>query len=153
MGRPPKGEVAKTGAQRAWEHRQRRKQRLADDAAEHTRQVAALRVQAAEAGRVAELESQLSDATKRLSQLRAEKERLRKSNYRLHKRIQELEDENVVKIAARKPNRQKLSDATKSRMAKLLGMLGSDSAGERDNAGRAIERLRREMGKSWNNIL
>jgi hypothetical protein len=36
-----------------------------------------------------------------------------------------------------------LMKADRERLAKLLGMLGSEHAGERDNAALAIERLRR----------
>lgn len=46
-----------------------------------------------------------------------------------------------------------LSKADRDRLVKLLGMLGSDHAGERDNAALAIERLRRELGLSSEDIL
>jgi hypothetical protein len=42
-----------------------------------------------------------------------------------------------------------LTRTDRERLAKLLGMLGSQHAGERDNAALAIERLRRELGLSW----
>jgi hypothetical protein len=46
-----------------------------------------------------------------------------------------------------------LSRADRERLAKLLAMLGSDHAGERDNAALAIERMRRELGLSWDDLL
>jgi hypothetical protein len=46
-----------------------------------------------------------------------------------------------------------LSRTDRKRLAKLLGMLGSDHAGERDNAALAIERMRRELGLSWAELL
>jgi hypothetical protein len=38
-------------------------------------------------------------------------------------------------------------------LAKLLGLLGSDHAGERDNAGRAAHRLVQEHGLTWFDIV
>jgi len=46
-----------------------------------------------------------------------------------------------------------MSDADRKRLTALLGMLGSSSAGERDNAARQAERLRRRLGKSWNDLV
>jgi hypothetical protein len=45
-------------------------------------------------------------------------------------------------------NRQKLA-----RLIRVLGLLGSDSAGERASAGLAAERLRSELGASWAELL
>jgi hypothetical protein len=45
-----------------------------------------------------------------------------------------------------------MSRRDRKKLVKLLAMLGSDHAGERDNAARAIERLRRERGLSWAKI-
>jgi hypothetical protein len=38
-------------------------------------------------------------------------------------------------------------------LTKLLGMLGSEHAGERDAAALAIERLRQRTGKTWAELL
>lgn len=46
-----------------------------------------------------------------------------------------------------------LPEPVLARLAKLLGMLGSNSTGERDNAARMIEKLRQEAGMSWDEIL
>jgi hypothetical protein len=46
-----------------------------------------------------------------------------------------------------------LTKTDRERLTKLLGMLGSEHAGERDNAARAIERLLREHGLSWDDLL
>ncbi len=46
-----------------------------------------------------------------------------------------------------------LPAATRKKLAKLLGMLGSDHAGERDSAGLAAVRLMRQSGLSWQQIL
>jgi hypothetical protein len=39
------------------------------------------------------------------------------------------------------------------RLTKLLGVLGSEHAGERDAAALAIERLRRSTGLTWADLL
>ena len=44
-----------------------------------------------------------------------------------------------------------LSD--RKRLAALLGMLGSTSSGERDNAARLAEQLRRRLGLTWEDLL
>jgi hypothetical protein len=41
----------------------------------------------------------------------------------------------------------------RERLAKLLGLLGSDQPGEVVNAARQAERLRREAGLSWSDIV
>lgn len=41
----------------------------------------------------------------------------------------------------------------RQRLAALLGMLGSDHAGERDNAARAAHKLARSSGLTWGEIL
>jgi hypothetical protein len=46
-----------------------------------------------------------------------------------------------------------LSQADHSRLVKLLGVLGSEHAGERDAAALAIERLRRSTGLTWAELL
>jgi hypothetical protein len=46
-----------------------------------------------------------------------------------------------------------LSRADRARLVKLMGMLGSNQAGERDAAALTIERLRRERELSWAEIL
>jgi hypothetical protein len=40
-----------------------------------------------------------------------------------------------------------------ARLVRVLGLLGSDSDGERASAGLAAERLRAEMGASWAELL
>ncbi len=45
-----------------------------------------------------------------------------------------------------------LARPDRDRLVKLLGMLGSEHAGERDAAALAIERLRRDRGLSWARI-
>lgn len=45
-----------------------------------------------------------------------------------------------------------LSKSDRLRLVKLLGLLASDYAGERDAAGLTIELLRRERGLSWAEI-
>jgi hypothetical protein len=46
-----------------------------------------------------------------------------------------------------------LSPADRARLTKLLGMLGSDHPGERDNAGVAAHRLIQSKGLAWADIL
>ena len=41
----------------------------------------------------------------------------------------------------------------RQRMAKILGMLGSDHAGERANAAKLVDDLRRESGLTWDQLL
>jgi uncharacterized membrane protein YqiK len=38
-------------------------------------------------------------------------------------------------------------------LVKTLGMLGSDQPGERDNAARAAEKIRRRLGMSWDDLI
>lgn len=46
-----------------------------------------------------------------------------------------------------------LSEQDRLRLVRLLGMLGSDHAGERDNAARLAEQIRRENGATWDDLL
>ncbi|MCP1335157.1 hypothetical protein [Futiania mangrovi] len=46
-----------------------------------------------------------------------------------------------------------LDDQTRDRLAKLLGMLGSDHDGERAAAGLKADRLVKKIGASWYDIL
>ena len=46
-----------------------------------------------------------------------------------------------------------LADADRTRLAQMLGLLGSDHAGERDAAGLAAHRLIRQHGVTWHDIL
>jgi hypothetical protein len=46
-----------------------------------------------------------------------------------------------------------LSAADRSKLSKLLGLLGSHHAGERDNAGTAAHRLIQSKGLSWPEVL
>jgi hypothetical protein len=45
-----------------------------------------------------------------------------------------------------------ITDAERARLAAILGMLGSDHAGERDNAARLAEHFRREWGMTWDDL-
>jgi hypothetical protein len=46
-----------------------------------------------------------------------------------------------------------LEVADRERLARLLGMLGSDHAGERDNAARAAHRLVQQHGITWYDVV
>jgi hypothetical protein len=46
-----------------------------------------------------------------------------------------------------------LSTAERQRLVALLGMLGSDQPGERDNAARLAEKFRRQYGMTWADLL
>jgi hypothetical protein len=46
-----------------------------------------------------------------------------------------------------------LAASDRERLARLLGMLGSDHAGERDNAGRAAHRLVQQHGITWYDVV
>jgi hypothetical protein len=46
-----------------------------------------------------------------------------------------------------------LTNPDRERLAKLLGLLGSDHAGERDAAGLAADRLVRAAGLTWSSIV
>jgi hypothetical protein len=48
---------------------------------------------------------------------------------------------------------KRLSAAKRALLAKMLGMLGSKHSGERDNAALAAEKLRRESGLNWSEII
>lgn len=45
-----------------------------------------------------------------------------------------------------------LDDKSRARLIALLGMLGSDHAGERDNAAQQAEALRKKLGMSWEEL-
>jgi hypothetical protein len=47
----------------------------------------------------------------------------------------------------------KLPPKMKDKLAKLLGMLGSNHVGERNNAATQIEKLRKELDLSWDDII
>ena len=46
-----------------------------------------------------------------------------------------------------------LAASDRERLARLLGMLGSDHAGERDNAARAAHRLVQQHGITWYDVV
>jgi hypothetical protein len=46
-----------------------------------------------------------------------------------------------------------LAASDRQRLAKLLGLLGSDHAGERDAAGLAAHRLIRDRGLTWGDVI
>jgi hypothetical protein len=46
-----------------------------------------------------------------------------------------------------------MSNADRKRLAALLGMLGSDQPGERENAAHLAEQFRRQHGLSWEQML
>jgi hypothetical protein len=46
-----------------------------------------------------------------------------------------------------------LAEADRTRLAQMLGLLGSDHAGERDAAGLAAHRLIRQRGVTWHDVL
>ena len=50
-------------------------------------------------------------------------------------------------------NSYALTEADRDRLAKLLGLLGSDHLGERDNAARAAHRLVQQHGITWFDII
>ena len=47
----------------------------------------------------------------------------------------------------------RLAASDRERLARLLGMLGSDHAGERDNAGRAAHRMVQQHGVTWYDVV
>jgi hypothetical protein len=46
-----------------------------------------------------------------------------------------------------------MNDADRNRLIAILGMLGSASAGERDNAARLAEQFRHQHGVTWSDVL
>lgn len=46
-----------------------------------------------------------------------------------------------------------MTDTDRKRLASILGMLGSNSAGERDNAARQAEAFRRKHGMTWEQLV
>lgn len=46
-----------------------------------------------------------------------------------------------------------MTDTDRKRLASILGMLGSNSAGERDNAARQAEAFRHKHGLTWSELL
>jgi hypothetical protein len=49
--------------------------------------------------------------------------------------------------------KKKIHSGPRSLLVKSLGMLGSDHAGERDNAARAAERQRKKLDMSWDDLI
>jgi hypothetical protein len=56
-------------------------------------------------------------------------------------------------LALRRVAMTTLAASDRERLARLLGMLGSDHAGERDNAGRAAHRLVQQHGVTWHDVV
>jgi hypothetical protein len=50
-------------------------------------------------------------------------------------------------------NANSINAADRDRLAKLLGLLGSNHAGERDSAGLAAHRLVQQRGVTWRDVL
>ena len=46
-----------------------------------------------------------------------------------------------------------MTDTERKRLAAILGMLGSDAVGERDNAARLAEQFRKQQGLTWAEML
>jgi hypothetical protein len=49
--------------------------------------------------------------------------------------------------------RVEIPGGSRDLFVKTLGMLGSDYVGERDNAARTAERLRKEFGLTWDQLI
>jgi hypothetical protein len=165
-GRPPTGVAAKTGAQRAWEYRQRAKTRRADEAIETNRLVRKLHVDVREAEQrqATHLETKLREAERRRCEaeseaagLRVENQKLLAANRRLKNENTKLKDEERAEIIAQalggRGRKSRLPTNIGAKLVKALGMLGSEYQGERDNAAQLIERLRRESGLIWGDII
>ena len=58
-----------------------------------------------------------------------------------------------ARARANNPNRQKVHSGPRELLVKALGMLGSDQAGERDNAARFAERERKKLGMTWDELV
>lgn len=161
-GRPPIGAAAKTAAQRAWEYRQRTKRHRTDEAIESNRLVRKLQVDVREAEQrqAGPLVDKLNEAERRMrlaeqeaAKFRAENQKLQATIQQLKRRIDKQKTENVADVIARfAPKSTRLPRNIEGLMIKALGMLGSDSSGERDNAASLVERLRRESGLTWSDI-
>lgn len=87
----------------------------------------------------------------------AEKERRRQSQKRRRaeqkqKKWEQADREEAEWLRELTKAREK-AESEIERLAKLLGMLGSDHDGEVLNAARRAEEKRREMGKSWQELL
>jgi hypothetical protein len=50
-------------------------------------------------------------------------------------------------------NDPRRAEAERTRLAQMLGLLGSDHAGERDAAGLAAHRMIRQRGLTWHDVL
>jgi hypothetical protein len=76
---------------------------------------------------------------------------------RARERYRQEESQRANEEAARRLkdwlNSQPVQKTKYDRLAKLLGMLGSAHAGERDNAAQQIEAERKRLGLSWTEIL
>jgi hypothetical protein len=74
----------------------------------------------------------------------------RQRAYRQRKAEEEARLREELRRARSKAATRKLAAA---KLVKVMGMLGSDYAGERDNAARQAEKIRKEAGLTWYDIL
>jgi hypothetical protein len=152
MGRPPKGERPLTGAERQASYRKRQRERRAHDAIETQRHVRAIEVR-------------LRDAEARPQREAEQTERLKKQLELANAEIAELKCKiAIMKNASAAARRRRAAEQSAKDAAmidrtvpetvrKMLGMLGSEYAGERDAAALKLEAWRRSQGKSWNDLL
>jgi transposase len=61
--------------------------------------------------------------------------------------------QNASGVQASKHKKFELPSGSRDLLVKTLGMLGSDHPGERDNAACTAERLRKEFGLTWDQLI
>jgi hypothetical protein len=88
----------------------------------------------------------LESQRRKKSEREGKKERQKREgrNRQQRRRRQERKSEQVEK---------KKADQQRETLARILGMLGSNSVNERDTAARMAEKMRRELGLSWDDIV
>jgi hypothetical protein len=160
MGRPPRGEAALSGAERQAAYRLRQRERRTHEAIETQRHVRAVEVRLRdaearpkrEAEEIARLKRQLELAAEEVKELKrkiAIMQNAAAANRTKKRQEQAAKDWEVIAGILDRPN----GSTIPSTVRKMLGMLGSDQAGERDNAARKLEDWRRNQGKTWDDLL
>jgi chromosome segregation ATPase len=139
--RRPKGDKALTGAERQAAYRQRERHKRSQAGADYSQHIY-------------DLEGRLQEARAAADKLDKENAVLRKENTALCAQVAVSEQRaKNMEQRAKSMAQGKPQITIPPKIIGALGMLGSEHAGERDNAARVVERWRRTTGKSWDDLV
>ena len=144
----PQSKASRQRAQRVHSAEQKTRRTRAGGGASERAEAASARARAqtarADAARTeAEARKASAEAAKAEASARAERAREEASRSRSRQRS--------FRMSA--SDRKPLQNSQRERLVKILGMLGSDQAGERDNAACSAERQRKAVGMSWDDLI